>query len=261
MSFTPQLVALDIDGTLVDRQGLLPIPIERSVARITDAGVPVVLATGRGLFGTLPVHDALNLPAGDLVVSNGAVTVQTEPVKILHEVRFNPGPVIRKVLKLHPTAIIAVEEVGVGYRLNRLFPDGELDGEFIIESVKELASRPAARVIIRDPDAPASDFVEMARHLGLHGVSYVIGWSAWLDITPRGVSKASALQSLCQTRDIDPGQVLALGDGNNDMEMLAWAGRGVAMGDAPEAVQQIADDVTGTFAEGGTSAELDRWFG
>jgi hydroxymethylpyrimidine pyrophosphatase-like HAD family hydrolase len=52
-----------------------------------------------------------------------------------------------------------------------------------------------------------------------------------------------------------------MGDGHNDMEMLAWAGRGVAMGDAPEAVQQVADDVTSTFAEGGTAAELDRWFG
>ncbi|AZZ38577.1 HAD family hydrolase [Acidipropionibacterium jensenii] len=260
MSFTPHLVALDIDGTLVDRQGLLPTSIEHSVERITGAGVPVVLATGRGLFGALPVHDILRLPAGDLVVSNGAVTVSTSPLTVLDEVRFDPGPVIRQVLDLHPSAIIAVEDVGVGYRLNRLFPAGELQGEFTIESTEELASRPAARVIIRDPDAPPADFVELARHLGLHGVSYVIGWSAWLDITPRGVSKASALQALCDRRDIDPRQVLAIGDGHNDMEMLAWAGRGVAMGDAPESVQQVANAVTGTFDEGGTSAELDRWF-
>lgn len=260
MSFTPQLVALDIDGTLVDRQGLLPSPVERSIGKVVDAGVPVVLATGRGLFGALPVHDALHLPAGDLVVSNGAATLWTSPLQILEEVRFDPGPVIRKVLEIHPSAIIAVEEIGVGYRLNRLFPDGELQGRFILESVEELTSRPAARVIIRDPEAPASDFVEMARHLGLHGVSYVIGWSAWLDITPRGVNKASALQALCQVRQIDPSQVLAIGDGRNDIEMLAWAGRGVAMGDAPEQVQQIANGVTGTFEEGGTAAELDRWF-
>ena len=59
---------------------------------------------------------------------------------------------------------------------------------------------------------------------------------------------------------IDPADVLALGDGHNDLEMLRWAGRGVAMGDAPPDVQQAAGHVTGRFADGGTVAELLRWF-
>jgi hydroxymethylpyrimidine pyrophosphatase-like HAD family hydrolase len=260
-SFTPRLVALDIDGTLVDLEGRMPDSVEEAVARVRESGTPVVLATGRGLFGTLPIHEALNLPPGEMVVSNGAVTVRTPPLEIVDEVTFDPGPVIREVLEARPTALVAVEDVGVGYRLNKYFPDGELQGEMIIESVEELSSRPAARVIIRDPDAPPSEFVELARHLGLHGVSYFIGWSAWMDITPRGVTKASALGQLCRARGIDRADVLAMGDGHNDVEMLAWAGRGVAMGDAPEAVQSVADAVTGTFAEEGTADELNRWFG
>jgi hydroxymethylpyrimidine pyrophosphatase-like HAD family hydrolase len=55
--------------------------------------------------------------------------------------------------------------------------------------------------------------------------------------------------------------VLAFGDGRNDIEMLRWAGRGVAIGDAPEDVQQAADVVTDTFADGGPVAELFHWFG
>lgn len=259
-SFAPQLVALDIDGTLVDHEGLLPGSVVEAVARVRAAGVPVVLATGRGLSGAVPIHQALALPPGDIVVSNGAIMARTPPLEVLHEETFDPAPVIRRVLELHPSAIIAVEDAGDGYRLNRPFPDGELQGPMSIQQLEELGSRPAARVIIRDPDVPAEDFVDLARRLGLHGVSYFIGWSAWLDITPRGVTKASALRNLCRRRGIDPGGVLALGDGHNDMEMLAWAGRGVALGDAPEAVQSVADDVTGTFAEGGTAAELNRWF-
>ncbi|AXE37600.1 5-amino-6-(5-phospho-D-ribitylamino)uracil phosphatase YcsE [Acidipropionibacterium virtanenii] len=261
VSFTPRLVALDIDGTLVDLEGRMPDSVEAAVAKVRESGIPIVLATGRGLFGTAPIHEALQLPAGEMVVSNGAVTVRTPPLEIIDEVTFDPAPVIRRVLEARPSALVAVEEVGVGYRLNSYFPDGELQGDMVIESVDELSSRPAARVIIRDPDAPPSEFVELARHLGLHGVSYFIGWSAWMDITPRGVTKASALAKLCRAHGIDRADVLAMGDGHNDVEMLAWAGRGVAMGDAPEAVQSVADAVTGTFAEGGTAAELNRWFG
>lgn len=260
MTFHPRMVALDIDGTLVDRDDTLPGSVVCAVNRVTAAGVPVVLATGRGLVGARDVHRRLGLPPGDLVVSNGAVSAHTDPFEILDEVTFDPGPVISRVLELHPGATVAVEEVGRGYRLNRLFPDGELSGEMLIETVEELSATPAARVIIRDPDRPAEDFVDLASRLGMHGVSYVVGWSGWLDITPQGVTKASGLAHLCERRGIDPGDVLALGDGNNDIEMLTWAGRGVAMGEAPEQVKQAADAVTDDFAAGGTAAELARWF-
>jgi hydroxymethylpyrimidine pyrophosphatase-like HAD family hydrolase len=55
-------------------------------------------------------------------------------------------------------------------------------------------------------------------------------------------------------------EVLAIGDGRNDMEMLRWAGRGVAMGQAPLEVQEAADDVTETVANDGVARELTRWF-
>jgi hydroxymethylpyrimidine pyrophosphatase-like HAD family hydrolase len=96
--------------------------------------------------------------------------------------------------------------------------------------------------------------------LGLHEVSYFVGWSAWLDIGPRGVDKAHGLAMVCEDLGIDPADVLALGDGRNDIEMLQWAGRGVAIGDAPDEVKAAADIVTGLFDELGTVAELDRWF-
>ncbi|RYJ00764.1 MAG: HAD family phosphatase, partial [Actinomycetales bacterium] len=59
----------------------------------------------------------------------------------------------------------------------------------------------------------------------LHDTNYYIGYTAWLDIAPDGVSKASGLDVLCGRFGIDPADVLAVGDGNNDLEMLRWAGR------------------------------------
>ncbi|WP_155737608.1 HAD hydrolase family protein, partial [Cutibacterium acnes] len=75
-----------------------------------------------------------------------------------------------------------------------------------------------------------------------------------------GVTKASALDALCRLKGIDPKDVLAIGDGNNDIEMLQWAGRGVAIGDASEQVQAAADDIAPCFEDGGTAVELGRWF-
>ena len=257
MTFTPRMVALDIDGTLVDHQGELPEAVREAVAKVD---VPVVLATGRGLFGAVPIHEALGLHGGHVVVSNGAVTATMSPLKVQTEVTFDPRPIIDHVMDVYPQALIAVEEVGVGYRLNQLFPVGELQGELHIETIEELASRPTPRVIIRDPSGYAGSFSDLARSLDLHSLSYVIGWSAWLDITSEGVTKASALDTLCRLKGIDPTDVLAIGDGNNDTEMLQWAGRGVAVGDAPDSVKEVADDIAPCFTDGGTATELNRWF-
>jgi HAD superfamily hydrolase (TIGR01484 family) len=115
-------------------------------------------------------------------------------------------------------------------------------------------------VIIRDPEATAEDFVATAERLGLHGTNYVVGWTAWLDLSPVGVHKASGLEEVCRRLGVDRSDVLAIGDGRNDVEMLRWAGRGVAMGQAVEEVRAAADDVTGTVHDDGVALELARWY-
>jgi HAD superfamily hydrolase (TIGR01484 family) len=117
-----------------------------------------------------------------------------------------------------------------------------------------------SRVIVRDPDGDDAEFLDLAQRLGLHGVSYFVGWKCWLDIAPEGVDKAAGLEVACERYGVAPSDVLALGDGYNDIEMLRWAGRGVALGGAPAEVLAAADHVTGYFAEGGTAEELSRWF-
>ena len=87
-------------------------------------------------------------------------------------------------------------------------------------------------------DRPASD--TLAERIGLHGVSYFVGWSAWLDIAPQGVNKATALAEVVAGLGCRASDVLAIGDGRNDIEMLTWAGRGVALGDACDEVRQAA---------------------
>lgn len=270
----PKLVALDIDGTLflaghgvahnlVDEQ--ITPKTREAVDRALASGAHVVLATGRSTFGITRVLDMLELPRheGERVLgvaSNGSVTFAYPPVELLSTVTFDASEVVRMLLEHVPNALVAVEEIGVGYRVNRHFPEGEITGEINLQSVDQLVSEPVTRVVIRDPDSSAEDFIALAERIGLQGINYYIGWTAWLDLAPAGVSKATGLESVCRRLGVAAEDVLAIGDGRNDIEMLRWAGRGVAMGQAPLEVQDAADDVTHRVEDDGAAYELNRWF-
>lgn len=268
----PRLVALDIDGTLLSwREGsgttepeLSPAVVD-AVARARDAGAHVVLSSGRAPDGMTEVATALGLGTEDdpawIVASNGAVVFRHPPLRVVHEVTFDASEAVAMILAEHPTALVAVEERGVGYRVSAPFPDGELGGDMVVAAVEELVAEPVSRVIIRDPAASAEEFLGLAERVGLHGIDYVVGWTAWLDLAPVGVSKAYGLQIVADALGVSAADALAIGDGRNDLEMLAWAGRGVAMGQAVEVVREAADAVTAPVAEDGAAQELDRWFG
>ena len=268
----PKLVALDIDGTLLKwvegsgqtHEEVTPAVYD-AVHRVLDAGAHVVLASGRSPHGMTRIADLLELHGDEkerlwIVASNGAVVFRYPPVEVVHEETFDARAAVATVLEHHPEALVAVEERGVGYRVNRPFPEGELSGEMVITAVDEIVAGPVSRVIIRDPDSTADEFVALATTLGLHGINYVVGWTAWLDLAPIGVSKASGLQHVVDRIGVRPVDVLAIGDGRNDIEMLRWAGRGVAMGQAVPEVHEAADDVAPTVYDDGAAREMDRWF-
>ena len=268
----PRLVALDIDGTLLKwvegagttHEEIAPAVYD-AVHRAIAAGASVVLASGRSPHGMTRIADLLDLHGGErerlwVVASNGAVVFRYPPLEVVHEETFDARPAVEAILEHHPNALVAVEERGVGYRVNRHFPDGELTGEMTLAEIEEIVSGPVSRVIIRDPEATADDFVRLAEKLGLHGTNYVVGWTAWLDLAPVGVSKASGLARVAEELGLAREHALAIGDGRNDIEMLQWARRGVAMGQAIEVVRDAAHAVTETVYEDGVAVELDRWF-
>jgi len=268
----PKLVALDIDGTLlkwIEGEGQIYEQISRvlydAVHAAADAGAHIVLASGRSPHGMDNIADLLDLPReGDdrlwAVASNGAVIFRYPPLEVVREETFDAREAVRRVLEEHPEALVAVEERGVGYRVNRPFPDGELSGEMLETDIEDIVSGPVSRVIIRDPNASAEDFVRMADKLGLHGTDYVVGWTAWLDLAPVGVSKASGLEHVARELGLGAADTLAIGDGRNDIEMLRWAARGVAMGQAVPEVHEAADATTDTVYDDGAAVELRRWF-
>ena len=269
----PRVVALDIDGTLLkwvegsgqDSEQISPT-VRDAVGAAVDAGAHIVLASGRSPHGMTKVAELLGLPREGSdrlwgVASNGAVIYRDPPLDVVHEETFDASAAVRAVLEEHPDALVAVEERGVGYRVNRPFPAGELSGQMIETKVEEIIGDPVSRVIIRDPNSSAEDFIALGRRLGLHGTDYVVGWTAWLDLSPVGVSKASGLAHVVAELGLDQQDVLAIGDGRNDLEMLRWAARGVAMGQAVDEVHLAADASTDSVHDDGAAVELRRWFG
>ena len=258
----PQLVALDIDGTILDHDEHLSDRVRGAVGALAGTGTAVVIATGRSLHGALPVLDRLGLLRGYAVCSNGAVTVRLDPAQergyeVVSLRTFDPTPAVQLLREHLPNALYAVEVLGRGYKVTAPFPDGELTGDVQVVPFEELFTEPAMRVVVRSPEHTPQQFVELVQRVGLHGVAYSVGWTAWLDLAPDGVTKASALEAVRSWLGADPAATLAVGDGRNDVEMLQWAARGVAMGNAPAEVRAAADEVCGDVLEDGLADVLD----
>lgn len=256
----PRLVALDVDGTVASLEGEVSPAVHDAVARVIAAGAHVVLATGRALLATRPVADVLGLTGGYMVCSNGAVVATIDPPQVIEAVTFDASSAVRLLLDLAPDTLVAVEQLGVGYRVNAPFPPGELAGDQAVCDLDELVATPVTKVVLRRPNGTPEEFFDLVERAGLHGVNYAIGYTAWMDILPSDVSKASALARVCARLGVPQSATLAVGDGRNDLEMLRWAGVGVAMGHAPAEVQDAADQVTWPIEDDGLVPVLDRWF-
>jgi hypothetical protein len=108
----------------------------------------------------------------------------TDGYRILETVTFDPAPALEMLRGSWPDAVVAVEELGVGFKVSAPFPDGELDGEVRVVPWEDLGSSPATRVTFRSPTGTAEDFLALVERIGLHEVSYAVGFTAWLDINP-----------------------------------------------------------------------------
>ena len=259
----PWLVALDIDGTLLHFGGEVSSAVRSALKAVKDAGHHVVLASGRSLVSMAKVAPGLDLADGWMVCSNGAVVVRAvdpaiEPTgwDVVHMSTFDPEPALRRLAAAMPDARFAVEDVGIGFRLTELFPEGELDGHHTVVELDNLWGSEVTRVVVRGEHQSNDEFRAIVAELGLQDVAYAVGWSAWMDIAPFGVTKAAGLERVREALGIPQARTMAIGDGDNDIEMLQWAARGVAMGQASALVKSAASEVTESIDDDGAALAL-----
>ncbi|MCC6376784.1 MAG: HAD hydrolase family protein [Microbacteriaceae bacterium] len=262
------LVALDIDGTVIHEDETLTQPVAEAITRVKDAGHEITLATGRSWEMTKVILEALSLEPEYVVCANGAITMKRDPEvpggyrRDLVET-FDPSPVLSRLRSGLPDGRFLVEDA-TGHRLyTKGMSDWNLENATLVE-FDALSNQPVTRVVVISPNHEPKDFLALIEALGLHQVSYSIGWTAWLDIAPDGVNKGTALERVRNILGIPKTQVLVAGDGRNDIEMFQWAGehgRAVAMGQAPAEVKAVASEVTLDVDSDGLVPVLDSLLG
>ncbi len=236
--------------------------VRTSASAVVDAGHEVVIATGRSLGATLPIIQKIGLTRGHAVCSNGGVTLRIgvdefeDGYEIINRVIFDPRPALVALRKSLPTAKFALEDDEGRFLSTERFQDASFGAEAESVDFERMLKARAVRVVVFSTDSTAEEFGDAVESIGLHGVTYSVGWTAWLDIAAAGVTKASALELVRRRLDIDPSETVAIGDGRNDIEMLSWAARGVAMGQAPEEVLAAASEVTASVYDDGAAKIL-----
>lgn len=258
------LVALDIDGTLLTHRGEIEAEVVDAVTRVKNAGHEVMLATGRAMAETIEVMQALNLYAEYVVCSNGAVVWKRDPLAEIGYSQdfvktFNPESALTTIRPFLPEGKYAIEDANGDFFFTEPFPGMQSLYESHQVSFDELLHIQATRVVVISPAHDTDDFLAAVEKMGLNRVTYAIGMTAWLDIAPEGINKATGLERVREALGIPQTNLFAIGDGRNDIDMLRWAGalgRGVAMADAPDEVLAAASETTGPASELGSVAPL-----
>ena len=258
----PRLVALDVDGTVLDpATQSIADPVRAAVRAVAASGCHVVLATGRSMLGTRPVLTELGLSSGVALCSNGAVKMDAATGEALAVETFDPAPVHAKLAPRLPGALYAAEQVGTGSLVTAPFDQHQLHGPQEVTDEAQLLSAPVPRLIANWAGHRPDEVVAAVGGIDLPSVTCTIDhYEPWVTVVPAGVTKGAALEKLRTELGVAVEDTFAAGDGDNDVQMLEWAAHSVAMGQAPATVHAAAAESTHPVEQNGLVPALRRWF-
>jgi hydroxymethylpyrimidine pyrophosphatase-like HAD family hydrolase len=258
------LVALDLDGTLLGPDEDISRANRDAVARTLESGVRVVIVTGRGTDVPIKIsHDlGLNMP---VICCHGALVKDFHANRSLVHIPI-PLPAARTIVEVAgafglPTVVYVEERFwylpGTPHSVRVLLgPEAEEEDSF-----DGLLVRAGAPTFIRLFGGAALDVVQRRLAdlpIGFFHFDPVVEHDE-VAIVSREANKRNALMRLCADFQIPAERVLAVGDSRSDIPMLRWAGVGVAMGNAGDDVKAAADFVTATNADDGVAHTLERF--
>jgi Cof subfamily protein (haloacid dehalogenase superfamily) len=267
----PQLIASDVDGTLLGPSESLSARTIATVRRAIDAGVPFVLASGRPPRWIAPVAKPLEL-TGYAVCANGAVLYDCgrEEVVAVHgllkpELLHDIAHALDKAL---PGCRLAAERVGTDadheMRSFVIEPDYHNpwgDGEGRTAPRAEVLGHPAIKLLVSHRGMSSEEMAAAVNALFDRDVDVTYSSSGGLvELSAHGITKATGLADVAGRLGVEPERVIAFGDMPNDVEMLRWAGHGVAMENGHPRAQSVADEITGPAGDDGVAQVLERWF-
>lgn len=260
-----KLLALDIDDTLVMTGKLPDERLKNAIQLAEDHGVTVVLATGRGFFGTRRIRESLSLYS-PLIHYGGAVISDGRTGEHLYANYLRPEDVITAFAVADAFGIHAqiYEEDTVVFRKANAFTaqyTGILNLPFIEDPhllYRPLDNTPKVLFAV-DPQKEAELYREIRALLPDH-LSVLCSKPGFIEIGSVSATKGSALEKVAAMLHIPSEEVTAIGDNTLDLDMIEWAGTGVCVANGNEAVKQKADLVIGSCESGGVAAYLESLF-
>ncbi|MCW2571407.1 MAG: Cof-like hydrolase [Frankiales bacterium] len=234
------------------------------LAAVEEAGAVLVLVTGRPPRWMPPIVEATG-HHGVAVCANGALIYDLHTATVVRHTLLSVAALAEIVAALQrdlPGIAFAVERHDTGFAHEPSYrPRWDSSDAKSIRPLEELLSDGAVKLLARH-DGIAPDVVLATAHRSIGAIASVTHSTSdgLLEISAKGVSKATGLASLAEEHGIDASEVVAFGDMPNDLPMLTWAGRGIAVANAHPDVLAIADEVTASNDDDGVAAVLDRWF-
>lgn len=260
----PAMVVSDLDGTLLDIDGRVSARNIAALNRAAEAGAHVLIATGRSPSTLTPIIDAGF--TGLAVCMNGAVLFDVGAGRILDAAVMAPPTMTTFVDDLDrlaaefALAVDRIEEHTETFWAEPTYRHPWSDRDFSALDRDDLLAEPAAKMLVHFA-APPEDAVVVARSAAAERVSVTYScFHGLMEVAAAGVSKGALLARLAGEWGVDAADVVAFGDMPNDIEMLSWAGRSVAMANAHPEVAAAAVEVGPHHAEDGVAQVLERWF-
>jgi Cof subfamily protein (haloacid dehalogenase superfamily) len=260
----PALFVIDVDGTVLTSTHEVGPAAVAQVRRVRAAGVEVLLASSRGPRAMLPVVSALGLTDGaEFVGTQGALTAAYDADGVLHVRNRRPAPVdaARTVV-----AAATARGLAVGWYAGERWLVSHVDATIAREArvVNDTPEVADLRAQTAGPDklmviAPGPAEVDVLRRLAETlpaELTAQVSNPTYLEITGRGVDKASAVARWCAQRGILPSQTVAIGDGPNDLGLFAFAGTSVAPANARPEVAAAATWTTRSNDDDGVAWAL-----
>jgi len=275
-----RLLALDIDGTLLDDEDRVHDDVHAAVRAVQQRDIEVVLATGRRFRTMSEVADQLEL-AGPAICYNGAVTKELG-TGVTHRAQWLPEAVTQCCIDLlrewGPPMVYAdgfdgwagidiIAEAESGSRMHpkqRNYLDANRAFTREVASLESVdLSRTLMVAVVGDPRSLAAMAERAESELGAAAVVRFLSHptldAAFLEVLPIETDKWNALLQLAVDKGLGPEQIVAIGDDTNDTAMVTHSGLGIAMGNAHESVKRVADVVTESNSEAGVARAIERY--
>lgn len=272
MTGLPRLIATDLDLTLLRTDRTVSTRTARALDAARAAGIAVVPATARNPVGLAAVNTDTGFD-GWALCGNGAYGIHLTTSQTLYAVELS-SEVIGSFTSMLSSSIPGIRYAAVrdagrqfiaqdGYAELATLADHNRDPAMMGSvPMSVVADSPALKLVFRHPEIPATDLFAHCRNLldisgEANTVEITTSGAPFVEVMAPGVTKASGLSRLCAHLGIDRQDVLAFGDGANDIEMLQWAGLGIAVANASEEVRNAADQVTDANDEDGVAVVIE----